>query len=239
LPNGQVLRLRGDEYAKSIQLRQIGLFSAQVYSDLPQAEQIENGTPARDLKTMLNRSMKVRLVQSERSPNHGKRYLIIPFRWKTEGKGGIGGGVMPASVANWWKDQTPSGVRRGVSQRVSGTGAWDIKTRAPATVAQRSYRWGDRLTRGDMDRIGVRGTAARRTMNGMVHMRTSGGAGGGAKSTFLTFRTMMEGSSGWIVPAKPGQHVARQVQQALVREAEQTFKRAVEADIAAILGQTR
>jgi hypothetical protein len=36
----------------------------------------------------------------------------------------------------------------GMGARQSGTGAWDIKTKAPALVAQRKYRWGDKLPAG-------------------------------------------------------------------------------------------
>ncbi len=72
LPNGQVINDRTGTYLKSIQMTMTGDFSALVYSNLPYAAAIESGSPARDMKTMLNSSFKVRVAKD------GSRYLIIP-----------------------------------------------------------------------------------------------------------------------------------------------------------------
>lgn len=237
LPNGQTISPRGGTYARSIQLRQTGDFSAEVYSNLPYAEQVEYGTPQRDMKEMLGRSLKVRVVSNPKSPNFGKRYLIIPFRWGSSGSGGVGANVMPKAVANWWKGQDSSRVVR-MSERKSGTGAFDIKTRAPLMVPQRVYNWGDRLKRGDLSSLGVNGAAARRTMAGMVKFTKPGGKGGGSHATYLTFRIMGEWQTGsWIAKAKPGRYPARTVSTQMLKVAEEAFRRAVEEDIAKALGR--
>ena len=48
-----------DPYMASLQWKMNGDYSAVVWSDYEKASEIENGMPARDLKDMLNTSMKV------------------------------------------------------------------------------------------------------------------------------------------------------------------------------------
>jgi hypothetical protein len=164
------------EYEQSIKWEYTGEFSARIWSNYKYADQIDNGRPARDLKLMLNTSMKVRRSST------GKRYLIIPFGHKTAD--------MSPGTYSAAKSLTPT-LSVGLGRRVSGTGAWDTKTKSPATVAQAQYKWGQRL-KTDV-----------KNENGMVRMDTQG-KGKAKHSTYLTFRVMIEGSSGWIVPAKPG-----------------------------------
>lgn len=123
--------------------------------------------------------------------NAGKRYLIIPFRHTLSS--------MPAAVRGGAKLLTKSQVT-GMGVRQSGTGAWDIKTRAPLLVPQRKYKWGDRLPSG----LALKKADHHKTdiYAGMVRMNTS--AGKGKSSAYLTFRTMMEGSAGWITKPVPG-----------------------------------
>lgn len=225
LPNGQVIQSRTGEYARSIQVREMGDFSAEVFSDLPYAKAIEEGSPARDLKTILNSSYKVRLTHD------GRRYLIIPFRWNHPNS--VMGNAMPAQVHNWWSGQKPSAIT-GTYRRVSGTGALDIKTRGALTVPGRHYRWGSRLTETDLEGMGVTGRSAKQ-MSGMVNFRKPGATGQGSHSQFITFRTMVEGSKGWIAPAQDGKWPARTVSETLQPVAEEAFRRAVQVDIQNIL----
>jgi hypothetical protein len=103
LPDGKVINPRTGEYARSIQLRQTGPFSAEVYTDLPYARGIEEGTPARDMKRMLNSSLKVRVTAK------GKRYLIIPFRWNTPNS--VLGRAMPQPLHAWWQSSAAAPSR--------------------------------------------------------------------------------------------------------------------------------
>ena len=223
LPSGKKVSDRTGRYAASIKLRQTGDLAAEVYSDERVAEQIESGVPARDLKEMLRTSRKTRLNA------RGGKYLVIPFRWSQPGGQGAHGGQMPISVANWWRYQPASKVA-GWAERTSATG--DI-------VPQRLYHWGASLQLADMDRLGIRGTGARKLMRGMVSFRpqSARSAGGASKGGAMTFRTMSESSSGWITRPKPGLGVARQVAEQVRPEAEKAFKAALEADLARLFGK--
>ena len=220
LPDGKVIHARSGGYARSIATRQTGEFSGEVYSELPYADAIENGSPARDLKRMLDSSLKVRLTKD------GRRYLIIPFRWQTPGSIG-GGNVMTPAVHGWWRRQERSHVT-GEYQRPSGTGAYDIHTRQLITVPQKKYFWGARLGEGD--------AGATKHMAGMVNFRQPGAKGGAAHSQYITFRTMVEGGKGWNAKAVEGKHPARSVADMMRPVAEERFGEAVKRDIARMLG---
>ena len=230
LPDGKVIRNRTGEYARSILLRQLGDFSAEVFSDLAYAHAIEAGAPARDLKRILFSSLKVRLTHD------GRRYLIIPFRWNRPGS--VLGHAMPESVKGWWQGRTASSIT-GTYRRASGTGAFDIKTRERVTVPGWRYSWGDRLSADDLKGLGVHGRAVRH-MEGMVNFRNpgAGATGTGAHSQYITFRVMVEGSPGWMMPAQEGRWPARKTADLLRPVAEQAFQRAMEEDIAHIVGGT-
>ena len=201
------------DYVQSLTVENTGPLQVSVYSDWKYAYEIENGRPSRDLKRMLDTSMKVRVSTSKK--NAGKRYLIIPFRHSLAS--------MPGPVRSAAKMLTKSEVT-GMGKRQSGTGAWDIKTKAPAQVAQRKYKWGDKLPAG----LALKKADHNKTdiYAGTVRMNTS--AGKAKSSAYLTFRTMMEGSAGWITKPVPGvfhvpqlakdiEPMARQLLQSAVR----------------------
>jgi len=228
LPDGSQIQARSGRYLNSIQIRRTGAFAAEAYSDLPYAKSIEEGMPARDMKKMLDSSLKVRVSKQ------GKRYLIIPFRWGTPGAKTFGNSVMPDAVHEFAKAMDASRVK-GVGTRLSGTGAWDIKTRAPLKVAQREYLWGGRLKQEQISQAGEFGAKAKR-MAGMVKFQNPGA--GGKHTQYMTFRVMVEGSKGWIAPAIAGKHPARTVSEVMRPKAEAIFKRALAADINAFMGRS-
>lgn len=229
-----------DAYAQSITYRMTGPFSAVVESDYKHAQDIETGRPAYDLKRMLDTSHKVR------RSTRGRRILIIPFRHNIPGANAIGQ-QMPEQIYEIARNLTPSRIvgqslrRAGeiVSTRV-GLGMRplseqrqrrnpylsDIRTRSPVMVAKRHYQWGDRLPaailgpnqRGKTDRFA-----------GMVRFDTS--AGGRRHSTYMTFRTMADGQSGWIIPAKPGLYLAKKVADEMRPLAETVFTEAVKRSL--------
>lgn len=193
------------EYAKSLRWAYTGHFSARVYTDYQPAEWIESGRPERDLKRMLDTSTKVRLSSK------GKRYLIIPFRHNVPGPQGVqqGGTLapqMPPAIYALAKQLAPSRVI-GKTQRLSGTGAWDPKTKLPLTVGQKIYLWGGALPAGLAPKL--KPAHATDPYAGMRRFDTS--TGKAKSSAYLTFRTMVEGSPKWIVPAQPGKWVAQGV----------------------------
>ncbi|MFT8945947.1 MAG: hypothetical protein ABF876_05120 [Acetobacter aceti] len=228
LPDGKSITNRTGEYARSILMRDTGDFSAEVYSDLAYAQAIEEGTPAYDLKRMLNTSLKVRVSKK------GRRYLIIPFRWGTPGS--VMGRNMTEAVHDWWSGKVSSAIT-GKYRRLSGTGVFDIRTRKRVTVPGWRYKWGDRLGHGDLEQMGhIADDKIAKRMAGMVNFRKPGSSGGSAHSKFLTFRVMAEGAPGWVRPAQPGRWPARTAAEQIQPVAEEAFKAAAEADVKAYLG---
>lgn len=229
-----------DAYAKSIKWEMTGDFSALVSTDYKYAGDIETGRPPRDLKKMLDTSLKVRRTEG------GKRFLVIPMRHNTP-KNTAHANAMPGAVHAMAKAMVPSRVL-ATGQRPSGevthlspkTGMHpsskqtpflsNPKTKQASMVASRKYAWGGRLTAAMLKDAGLTHTEAKRYA-GMVKMDTT--TPGGAKSSaYLTFRIMMDGQTNkWIVPAQPGQYLARNVAQAMQPKAEAAFKLAVQKTI--------
>lgn len=214
-----------ETYAKSVTMtmRTDKPFAAVVESDYRYAEQIEEGRPARDLKLMLNTSLKVRRAKD------GRRFLIIPLRYNTPGHDAIGQ-AMPAEVYAAAKNLKPSRVV-GTSHRPSGEitslhGKWGMRalkkqqpflsnpaTRGAMMVPKLQYKWGEKL-----DGPGK--------YAGMYRFDTTT-PGGVRSSTYMTFRVMMEGQSGWIVPAQPGIHIVQRVVAQMQPKAEAAFRKAM------------
>lgn len=208
-----------DAYAASIHWKMTGAFSAEVWSDYRYAEEIETSRPARDLKKMLDSSLKVRVNKK------GKRYLIIPFRHNTPGHTATGTD-MPAHVYAQARQLAPSSVV-GQTRRLSGTGTSDIKTRRLLTVNQNIYQWGDRLAAGSM---GPNPKGKKDRFAGMVRFQTPNRSGT-QSSSYLTFRVLSEDSKGWVIPPRPGLYIVRSVVARLTPLAEKVFVEAVTRDL--------
>jgi hypothetical protein len=226
-----------DAYAKSINWKMTGDFSARIESDYKYAADIETGRPARDLKDMLNTSTKVRRTED------GRRFLIIPFRHNTPGaKGGMPGSVhllasamAPSKIVSTGKRQSGEVVRLspnfGMSKgRPNANYLSNTSTKAANLVTSRNYAWGGRLTAAALKNAGADAEMTRR-YSGMVKMQTS--TPGGAKSSaYMTFRVMMEGSKGWIVPAKSGLFLAQKTANDLQPKASAAFAQAIARQLA-------
>lgn len=204
-----------DAYAKSITWKMTGDFSAVVESTYKHAREIENGRPARDLKTMLNYSLKVR--QSSK----GTRYLYIPFRHNTPGNSAHAP-AMPKDIYDLAKMLAPSRVT-GQGTRVSGTGAFSTSTKKQLTVPQNKYHWGQHLPAGLSAKLQPHHKTDIHA--GMYKFDTS--TGGSKSSQYLTFRTMSERSKGWIIPAQPGQNIAQGVVDEMKPKAHAAFAAAI------------
>ncbi|MDP2786198.1 MAG: hypothetical protein Q8O38_16640 [Sulfurimicrobium sp.] len=178
------------EYARTLKVERAGPAHFVVSADYDKAHQIENGRPARDLKQMLQTSQKTRRFKN------GKKYLVIPFRQNTPGEGALAQD-MSAAAYKKAKFLSPSAVS-SIGSRLSATGA---------TVPQSAYIWGGRLPAGLTPKL--KPGHATDIHAGMVKMRDgkSDKAAG-----YLTFRVMSEGQTGkWLVPVKPGLHIAEGV----------------------------
>jgi hypothetical protein len=222
-----------DAYAKSISWEMTGDFSAVVQSDYKNADDIETGRPPYDLKQMLNTSPKVRRTKD------GRRFMIIPFRQNTPGNDALTSS-MPADVYAAGSALDASKIvaqsKRASGEVTSihskyGTQALkkqtpflsNIKTRGPMLVNKNIYKWGGKLDTSNMPGLS---SAEKKKYNGMVRM-TGATPGGGRYSQFMTFRIMMEGSSGWIIPAKPGLYLAKKVADEMQPLAEKVLNEAV------------
>lgn len=220
-----------DAYAKTVQWQMTGDFSATVSSDYKYAEDIETGRPPRDLKKMLDTSSKVRRTKD------GRRFLIIPFRHNTPGNDALSAS-MPTSVYALASQMKPSRVT-GQSQRPSGEvtslhPTWGMrtlkkqtqflsnpKTKSAFLVPRNQYKWGDKLPAFAM------GNAADAKKYGNMYKFDTSTPGGKKSSSYLTFRVMMEGSAGWIVPAQPGLYLAKKTADEMQPLAEMAFQEAV------------
>ncbi len=227
MPDGRSIGVRSGKYLGSIQLRQVNDFTAEVYSTLPYASSIEEGSPARDMKRMLGSSWKVRVSKK------GKRYLIIPFRHDTPGS--VQGNAMPQAVHDWWQnpDRAVSKIT-GDPERTSGALGSSITTRRQMTVPGRTYSWGTRLSKATLQGMGMDAQQVRR-MSGMVNFRELPHGDGARHSGYITFRVMSEDSKGWQAPARDGHWPARTTADELRPVAEAAFKAAMERDIRALL----
>ena len=202
-------------YAGSIKWRYTTHTSAVVETTLKLADEIENGRPARDLKRMLGSSPKVR--QGKKG-----RYLIIPFRHNVPSGDGHSSYArqMPPEVYAQAKKLSPTKIT-GTGERQSGTGAYDINTRKLLMVPQHKYAWGGSLPAGLAPKL--KPGHATDPYAGMKRFDTS--TGKAKSSAYLTFRVMSEHSAGWIVPAKPGLHLARDI----AREVNKAVEDGIEA----------
>lgn len=224
-----------DEYAQSITWQMSGPFSAMVETKYKHAQEIESGRPPRDLKKMLNTSLKVRRTES------GKRFLVIPMRHNTPGNNAHAE-AMPQGVHDLVKALTSSTIL-GQGQRPSGQVTHlspgsgmsasanqspylsNTSTQGAMMVRKNNYQWGQRLTTSMLKEAGLN-PGQHRNLVGTYRFDTST-PGGGASSAYLSFRVMIEGSTGWIVPAQPGQNIAHKVSQSMQPKAEKAFREAV------------
>ena len=216
-------------YVASIKMEMTGAFSAVVSSDYKYADEIETGRPPRDLKKMLDTSTKVRRTKD------GRRFLVIPFRHNAPGGDALAP-AMPVDVYQMAKGLSASSVT-GSGTRPSGevtilsrkTGMRAANTQTPYLshtksgghylVNKSTYAWGDRLT---PVMLHGQAKADQKKYAGMTRFRTSTGG-----SSYLTFRIMMEGSTGWIIPAQPGIYLAKKVADELAPLAEKAVTEAL------------
>lgn len=176
-------------YINSIKWDYTGPFSASVATDYKVADDIETGRPARDMKTMLQTSTKTR--QGKKG-----RYLIIPMRHNVPGNSAHAP-AMPAHIY--------AAARQLQTSRVTG-----MTTRVSASdhiVPQSIYQWGGALPAG----MAAKSAGHKSDIYaGMRRFNTSSGKSKG--SAYLTFRIMGEWQDGkWVVAAKPGLYIARQL----------------------------
>lgn len=216
-----------DAYVQSISWKMTGDFSGVAEATYKHASQIENGRPPRDLKKMLDTSSKVRRTKT------GKRFLVIPMRHnvkKLENAGlydaaksleastVTGRGKRASGEVTYLSPKT--GMRPAPKSQQSRYLS-DISTKKSVMVPRNHYAWGQRLAKAD--------AGGHKWAEGIYRFNTS--AGKGKSSSYISFRIMMEGSSGWVIPAKPGLGIAKKVAQDMQPKAVAVFGEAVKRTI--------
>lgn len=224
LPGGGKITPRSGGYLKSISLTPKGDLRWEVASNAPYAAAIEYGTAEYDLKQILSTSAKVRRTKD------GRRYLIIPFRHGT-GTGSGQGITFGANVLSTAEYTLARKVLRSAPSHVTGVGQRPSGNYPHRMVPQLQYHWGGRLTRQRLKQEGFEESRVKR-LQGMV--RFDKPAGGG-HSHYLTFRTMIEGSSGWVRPTQPGRFPLKAAVDQYRVAAEHIFQEAVRQDVAAMM----
>lgn len=220
--NAGLWKAEREAYRDSIHWRMTGPLSAEVLTDYDKAQEIEEGRPARDLKRMLQTSLKVRMSKK------GERFLIIPFRHNVPSPRNSGQpGVMPDAVHSQAVTLQPSRII-GQTWRSSGTGAWGAKSHRPIMVMQAHYKWGDALPAGLAPKL--KSHHATDPYHGMVRMDHSSHLA--RSSAYLTFRVMRESSQGWVVAPKPGLFLTREVSQGIQPLAEKAINAAIAKSLA-------
>lgn len=211
-----------DAYANSITWRMTGDFTGIVEATYKYAQEIETGRPPRDLKKMLDTSMKVR------RSTKGKRFLVIPMRQsmaKLQAAGLYDAAKALEASTIVGQGQRPSGEVTHLSPKTGMHPAAqqspflsNPKTGGPMMVNKSIYQWGGRL--------GAKQVGQNKWARNLYRFETS--TPGGAKSSaFFTFRIMMEGQKGWVVPAQPGLYLAKKVVDDMQPKAELIFGQAI------------
>lgn len=211
-----------DAYAQSISWRMTGDFTAIIEATYKHAAEIETGRPPRDLKKMLDTSLKVRRTTK------GKRFLVIPMRQsmaKLQAAGLYDAAKALEASSIVGQAQRPSGEITHLSPKTGMTPAAqqsaylsDPKTGGAMMVNKSLYHWGGRL--------GAKQVGQNKWARNLYRFETST-PGGGKSSAFFTFRIMMEGQKGWVVPAQPGQYIAKKVVDDMQPKAELIFGQAI------------
>lgn len=214
-----------EAYIKTIKSEMTGDFTSRVWSDYKYAKDIETGRPPRDLKLMLNTSDKVRRTES------GKRFLVIPMRHNVDKLKAAGlYGIAKALEASRVEDKTtrPSGEvtylhpKEGMRpSAMQSQYLYSAQTQEHAEVNRNIYGWGGALTSKE---VGEHKWAA-----GLYRFDTSSGKS--KSSEYLTFRIMMEGQKGWIVPAQPGQYIVKKVEDEMKPKAELVYQEAMRREL--------
>jgi len=218
LPSGERIQPRTGNYARSIQLVAEEDHAYTLRSSAPYAPALEWGRPAFDMREVLKRSHQARKAKD------GHLYMYIPFRHGTPGTVGFAS-VLPEEVY--------ARVRRFRKSRITGE-YQEPSVHDPRVMARRfTYEWGDRLTRGDLEAMGLDLTDPEvRRLEGLYRFEAASTEKEG-RSVYLTFRTLSENSppGTWVIPEHPGYRIAGAVYDWLVQVYPEAMRIALEADV--------
>lgn len=183
--------------AKSIQVRNTGMFSREIYTEHKLMQQIQDGTP--DVEYDMKQTHPY--GRRSRMSKKGIPYLIIPFRWGTPNKNG----TKRARFNNVIPSATYRTMLKGFEMSSRTQNTHSEKNAKGENVERSEYEWGSRLKlKGDR-------------LDGLVRMLDD--AGEKLKSTYFTFRIISAKSptNSWIYKreGKPSLDVTSAIQEEL------------------------
>ena len=217
LPSGRQMHSVTCSYMSSIKIEEAGELKYVIYSDDPKASFIEEGFPSFDMKKMLATSDKVRKTKD------GRKYLLVPFRHKLPGGGALGVVIPQEAAAFWLAPNRRSSVVTGHYLERGGQGG--------KLVTRQTYHWGDRMGRSDLEGMGLDPDSKLGSrLMGMVRFANNEDKGG----QHVTFRVMIEGGKGWIMPRREGNFPAKSAYEWMLQNYEGVMKTALDADIQAM-----
>jgi hypothetical protein len=208
----QAVYLAGLLHDQSLQHPFVGdPLQAQVINDAANAQQVEEGTPAYHLPSVIDWPH----TPGAHGPTaRGVYYLFVPFRHFAPRYASHG--AIPAAI----KRQM---LREAVYRRAKRLQPGQSLTAGPSQGTQVHAPGLTPYVPAFARNIRPGYTHAAREEGLRRYPGRGLGRGGGA--AYLTFRTMTSVSPGWWIPAQPGQHIAAQVQQ----ETEDDVRAVIEA----------
>ncbi len=213
LPNGAAVQRPSGNLAAHAALEESAYLDFRLVNPESYAEAVEKGTKERDMKLSLPNAPKARRAKD------GSLYLIIPFRHGTPGTVGLR--PMPARVHAMAQHLKPS--------KVTGHFMEPSVTRPGEQVQRNRYKWGGRLSAGELAAAGLSFKAQSRYA-GMVKFGAAGHA------SYMTFRVMSEKSKGWVLPALPGIWAARTAAEEAYKDGKGALADALMEDLLRLAG---
>jgi hypothetical protein len=221
MPSGGKLKKGNPAYANSIKVRPVSAWVSDIFSDYIGSQGIEEGTKEVDQKLTLPYGKRSRVTMKRIKGTNQYRqvsYLIVPFRWATPDSGAHMGlkNVIPDQIYNTILTGKKSAFKKSVvldGKTFSPNAAGELQARA-------TYNWGSRL----------KGSGG--NIEGLVGMDAGTDKNGRSSKNYMTFRVISSDTkSGWVIPARPGMHVAAEAAKASEKEASEKMAEAFMVDI--------
>jgi len=221
----QDIKKPNSKLAASIKIRKHGVFDAEIYTESPYMQRIQEGTPRLDMKETYPYGRKSR-VSKIRKTKEGEKggvpYLIIPFRWGTPNQEGKG----RAHFANFIETEAFKTIRKMKTSKrlaevdkktgeITGGITHMEKNYSGEDIERSDYEWGSRHDTGNTEDH----------ESGMVRM--SGGGG------YWTFRIISRDSPAnkWWKKAVPAVDVVGALESEVRPKIEDAIQAGLEADL--------
>ncbi len=205
--------------SQSIRIRQNGVFDYSIYSNSPRMEEIIKGRDEYDMKPALVNGPRSRVVQS--GPNKGRKYNIIPFRWRTPtgnlkrfSPGEVSFNLIPQSIYQLLKSR----------EATYRTGETHFEPNARGQQVERSNYSGWKGSISEFD-AGDNGRLV-----GLSRIMDESGPR--PKSVYFTFRIVHEGQTGkWVRKAVEGKNIVEVLEKKYKAKVEESVQQGLMADL--------